>query len=442
MTVAARGSAEANYDQFSARYRWYVVLLLALVNVVNYMDRMLLSVLLPFIKADLQLTDTELGLISGFAFAIFYAVFGLPLARLADVWVRRNIIAIAMTVWSLMTAASGAAQNFWHLMAARIGVGAGEAGCIPPSHSMISDIVPPERRASAFAVHTAGATVGMIVGLSLGGFVATAVGWRWTFVIFGLPGLLLTAIVFLTVREPRRGGADDQRRGTVPPIPLGQGLRELLRTPSYLHLLGVFGFATLASFGFNQWLPSFYDRSYAMTPQEIGLFFGVTLGLGSAVGTLFGGWFGDRLMKRNVRHAAFMGVVVPILALPFWLGITLATTAAVSLACNFMAAAISSAPNGVTLAMVQSVAPTRMRALASALVMFSAAILGIGGGPFLTGFLSDYFQATSGQESLRHALFVVSFFTLIPAIHYLFIARTIRADMERQTNIIVADGDI
>ena len=164
--------------EHDGRYGWYVLIVLSLVNMMNYMDRMLLSVLLPEIRRDIALNDTQLGLLTGFAFAIFYASFGLPLARLADVWVRRNIISIALIFWSLMTAAAGTAQTFSHLLLARIGLAIGEAGCIPPSHSLISDYVPAERRPSAFAIYTAGATAGIIAGLALGGVLSSLIGWR------------------------------------------------------------------------------------------------------------------------------------------------------------------------------------------------------------------------------------------------------------------------
>ena len=357
---------------------------------------MLLSVLLPLIKEDLQLSDTQLGLVTGFAFALFYATFGIPIARLADLWVRKRIISIALVFWSIMTALCGAAQNFAHLMLARIGVGAGEAGCIPPSHSLISDYFPVEKRSSALAIHTAGASIGIIIGLSLGGYLSVHIGWRWTFVLFALPGFVLALLAWLTLREPRRGHADGVTEET-PAEPLFETLKLLFKIPSYPHLLGFFAFGTLAGFGFNQWLPSFYSRSFGMSQEHIGLFFGIALGAGGAIGGLLGGHLADRLMKVDVRRGALLGVVTTLLSFPFWLGISLSPTAWMALSFNFIAAALAAAPYGANFAMLQGAAPPRTRALAAAIAMFCASIVGIGGGPFLTGVLSDFFCFGKGR---------------------------------------------
>src|SRR5688572_2748318 len=240
----------------SSCYAWYAVSLLAIVNVVNYMDRMALSILLPDIKTDLQLTDTQLGLLTGMAFALFYAVFGIPIARWADRGTRRTIIALALTVWSVMTAISGAAQSFRQLFLARIGVGIGEAGCIPPSHSLISDYVPMARRPGAFALHTAGATTGIIVGLSLGGWLSDEIGWRWTFVVLGIPGLILAFIVRFTLKEPSRGHSDG-RAANLPAPSLREAVSYFLKCRTYLQLVLIVAIASLVNFGLNQWLPSF-----------------------------------------------------------------------------------------------------------------------------------------------------------------------------------------
>lgn len=445
MTISADGAgaepAEKAYASYSTTYLWYVIILLAVVNSVNYMDRMVLSVLLPLIKEDLQLSDTQLGLVTGFAFALFYAVFGIPIARLADTWVRKHIIALALLFWNLMTALSGAAQNFTHLLLARIGVGVGEAGCIPPSHSMISDYFPVEKRSSALAIHTAGASIGTILGLALGGYLSAQIGWRWTFVVFGAPGVVMALLVWLTLKEPPRGHADSVKQAE-DALPFLKTLEKLFKIPSYPHILGYFAFGTLASFGFNQWLPSFYSRSFGMSQEHIGVFFGVALGLGSAVGTLGGGYLADKLMKQDVRKGTTLTIVAIVMAFPFWLGISLSSAAWIALLFNFAAAALSSVPNGAAFAMIQGVAAPRTRAIATAIAMFCASIVGIGGGPFVTGVLSDMFAAAQGVESLRYSLFVMSFATLWPVVHLLFIRKTLREDMGRAAKKPVTGGII
>ena len=428
----ARAGAEKAYASYSAKYLWWVIGLLTAINVVNYTDRMLLSVLLPLIKEDLQLTDTELGLVTGFAFALFYATFGIPIARLADVWVRKNIIAMALVVWGAMTALCGAAQGFLHLMLARIGVGAGEAGCIPPSHSLISDYFPVEKRSGALAIHTAGASIGIIIGLAIGGYLSAQIGWRWTFAVFAIPNIFLAVITLMTLREPRRGHADGIV-GDAKAAPFLETLIQLFKIPSYPHLLGFFAFGTLAGFGFNQWLPSYYSRSFDMSQEHIGLFFGIALGAGGALGGLIGGQLADRLMKIDVRRGAVLGIVTTLSSFPFWLGISLSPSAWMALSFNFVAAALAAAPYGANFAMLQGAAPPRARALAAAIAMFAASIVGIGGGPFLTGVLSDFFADARGEESLRYSLFVMSFFILIPAVNLFFVRRTIGDDMARAT---------
>ena len=398
--------------EHDGRYGWYVLIVLSLVNMMNYMDRMLLSVLLPEIRRDIALNDTQLGLLTGFAFSIFYASFGLPLARLADVWVRRNIIGIALIFWSLMTAAAGAAQTFSHLLLARIGLAIGEAGCIPPSHSLISDYVPAERRPSAFAIYTAGATAGIIAGLALGGVLSSLIGWRLTFIVLGMPGVLLGLLILFTVREPPHGRLDDDNAPKDAP-PLRRSLAFFRSQQSFRCLVGYFAVVTLSASGFSQWMPSFYSRSFEMSQGQIGVFFGFVFGAGSAVGTIAGGFIGERLMKSNRLHGVSLCMATVLLAFPLWVGVFLSQIAWLSLVFNFAAATIVMAPNGVAFAMVQAVTPSRLRALAIAIVMFAASLIGMGAGPVLIGTISDFLAEAHGVESLRYALLSSTFLTLL-----------------------------
>jgi predicted MFS family arabinose efflux permease len=420
---------DAQSVRFSNRYVIFAVGLLSLTNLVNYMDRMVLSVLLPSIKAELALSDTQLGLLTGFAFALFYAAFGIPIARWADRGVRRNIIALALTVWSAMTALSGAAQSFFHLLMARIGVGVGEAGCIPPGHSLISDYVPVERRSTALGVHTAGATVGSFIGLSLGGWLSTVIGWRLTFLVMAVPGLLLALVIRFALREPPRGYADGVAADGDAPS-LKEVLTYLWGCRSYVHLVGIFAIACFGGFGIIQWLPSYYDRSFGLSTATIGLLFGTAYGIGSGIGTVAGGPIADRLMKRDLRWGCWMGLSVYAVTLPCYVGVFFGPTAVISISFYMAAAIAGSLVNAPLFAMVQSVVTPRARALASAVTMFAASVVGIGGGPFVTGVLSDLLEPRFGEQSLRYALMIMVLFMVWPIFHFWRASKTITRDIE------------
>ena len=247
VNTAVDGVAGTGVVKYTKLSVWYAVGLLTFVNVVNYVDRMALSILLPAIKVDLDLSDTQLGLLTGIAFALFYAGFGIPIARWADRGNRRNIVSLALVVWSLATSVSGAVQNFWQLFVARMVVGVGEAGCIPPSQSIISDYVPAKRRIGALALHNAGAFMGMVIGLALGGWLSSQIGWRLTFLVLGLPGLAVALIVRSTLREPVRGWSD----GVVSDqglMPLKAVVGYLWARRSYVHIVMVFAIGAFATF--------------------------------------------------------------------------------------------------------------------------------------------------------------------------------------------------
>jgi predicted MFS family arabinose efflux permease len=411
-------------------YGGYAIGLLVLINMVNYMDRMVLSVLLPDIKADLGLTDSQLGWLTGMAFAFFYATFGLPLARLADVWVRKHIISLALVGWSAMTMVSGAATSFTTLLLARVGVGIGESGCIPPSHSLIADLTQPEKRAGAMAWHTAGATMGIMAGLVVGGWLAGQVGWRWTFVIVGAPGILLALVMTLTFREPRRQTHGSTQDGT-DQNGFGQTIGRLIRVASYRHLLMAFGTAVFASYGLMQWLPSYYMRTFDLSPGAVGILFGLVLGVGSTIGTIGGGYLANYLMKRDLRWGAWLPFIAVVSGVPFLFVTLLSNSLEIALSANLAQAIVAGVANGPIMALIQTVVRARERAVASALVMFAASLIGVGAGPVVVGYLSDGFTTSGAENPLRLALLVASAFPLWSGVHLLFVTRTLRLDAAR-----------
>jgi MFS family permease len=382
---------------------WYVILVLSVVNVFNYMDRMVLSVLAPAIKTSLSLSDTQLGVLTGFAFAVFYAIAGIPLARWADNGVRRNVVAISLAAWSIVTALTGATQNFWQLFVARVGVGAGEAGGLAPAQSLICDYVPLERRAGIFAIHTLGLYVGMMVGMVLAGSLVEVVGWRWTFLVIGLPGVVLAAVVRITVREPRRGFfdavKDDQTRVSV----VG-AMSTLWRCRTY-RWLTIWGAALgFAQYGLTQWWPSYYVRAYGLSLSSVGVYLGVAIGAGSATGMLVGGLLANRAARKDVRGPLIFSAVGTALALPTTIASLFVSSASGSMVLVALTGAFWSVSNGPVTAAVYSVVTSRKRAMAGAINIFFTSVLGFGLGPLCVGVLSDLLAPSFGVSALRYAL--------------------------------------
>ena len=430
----------ARQSEFSSRYLWYALSLLFAANLFNYMDRMVISVVLPLIKADLDLSDTQLGVLTGIAFAVFYATFGIPIARWADRGTRRTIVSLAIAVWSAMTVLCGMAQNFVHMMLARFGVGIGEAGCVPPSHSMIADFFPTERRATALGIHTAGATLGIVGGLVLGGYIAETWGWRWAFFMLGAPGLLLAIVTQLTLREPTRG-AYEEAAVDVPQPPLREVLRYFARRASYVHLVVVFAMGSFAAFGIQMWLPSFYVRSFGMSTAEVGFYFGIAFGLGSAMGTLGGGYVADRMGKGDMRRPLLiLGVGASAMTLPLSLGVLLSPWAALALSLNLVSSTIGGLANGPLFAAIQSVVDNRMRAIAVAILMFSSSMIGVGLGPLFAGMLSDLLAPRFGDDSLRYSLIILSTLGVYPIVHLWLAVRALPRDAEMTAREAVAAG--
>ena len=425
--------------QFSTAARRYTLGVLAVVYMFNFLDRQIMAILLEPIKIELEASDTQMGFLVGLTFAIFYATLGMPIAMLADRVNRRNIITAAISIWSAMTVVCGYAANFVQLSLARIGVGIGEAGSTPPSHSIIADLFSPEQRGTAMGVFALGVNIGLLIAYLAGGWLSENWGWRMTFVAVGLPGLLIAALLYFTVSEPRRGSAD---RTTAAPDPDtssdAPGFKavagHMWRVRSIRHLcIG----ATLAGFigyGFVLWMPSFLVRSHGLSPTEVGLTLALMNGVIGALGTFTAGKLTDVLSRRDVRWRAWVvtlgkGGYVPFLAAVFMVDDL--TTALVLYTIPAFFGGFYLAP---TFALIQSLVSLRMRALASSIVLFVLNIIGMGFGPQLVGIMSDWFAPEYGKESLRMALLVLSFINLWCAYHYFTAARTLGADLSAQQN--------
>ncbi len=411
----------------SRAYICYVLGLLALVNVFNYMDRFVFSVLMELLKKDFDVLDTQLGALTGFAFALTYAIFGFLFARWADRGSRVNILSMAMGIWSLATVLCGLAWNFVSLFFARVAVGFGEAGGIPSTHSLISDYFRPERRATAMAIVTAGTFVGIALGNTLGGYIGENFGWRMAFVLAGAPGLLFAVVLKLTLREPPRQTAKSQHIGEGD-VPFVTVLKTLFSRPAYAHLVLAVTIAVFASIASIQWAPAFFMRSHGLTLTQVGAVTGFVNGVGQVVALIIGGVLADRLARRDLRWQLWAPGIGMILSLPFFAAAYLAESWILAAFMFLLAGLAAGAVTGPLYAAIQSLANADMRAMAVAVIMFAASILGYGMGPLVIGVLSDYFSTEYGQDGLRYALLSSLAFSIWGAIHIHYAARHFLAD--------------
>jgi predicted MFS family arabinose efflux permease len=396
--------------------------ILLVVYVFNFIDRQIVNILAEPIARDLDLSDTQIGLMTGLAFALFYTVLGIPIARFADrgTTSRPKVIALALAVWSAMTALCGLAQNFAQLLLARIGVGVGEAGCTPPAHSLISDMVPPERRASALAFYSLGIPVGTLLGMMIGGTLADHVGWREAFVIVGLPGVALALVVLFVIKDPRHSDAAAILRGKNQPaaLPLGQAVAEVMRSRAFVLLLFAGSAASFLAYGKTTWTTIFFQRTHELTPGQVGLWFGLLGGVAGILGTWAGGYLADRFGAKNRRHVLSAPAIGMALAVPIAIAAYHAPSWPLALALLFIPTVFNSFYYGPTYSAAQGLVPVRARAIAAASLLFFQNLIGLGLGPLFFGMLSDWLQPTYGADSVRYVLYGAAVLGLVPAFFF------------------------
>ena len=415
----------------AAAVRRYVLAVLVVVYTFNFIDRQILAILLPAIKAEFGVNDTILGFLAGSAFALFYATLGVPIALLADRWNRRNLIAVALAIWSSMTALSGIATNIVQLTLARIGVGVGEAGCSPPAHSIISDLYGPQERSTAMGIFTLGISGGIMIAYLAGGWVAENIGWREAFLIVGLPGLALALLVRFTIKEPVRGQSDGKRDSAARPG-IVQVFRFLLGRKSFLHLAIGSGLAAFNGYAVISFFPTFLYRSHGMSLSEIGVWLGLILGIAGGLGFAGGGYVADRLGRRGQRFALWGVVGATMFAWLFHFPVFLVDNAYLVLGLFVFPAIFANFYLATTFAQIQGLVGLRMRAVASALLLFILNSVGLGLGPLFAGVLSDLLEGTFAADSMRYSLLVVAV-VIGPwsAFHYLAAGRHIEDDLAR-----------
>ena len=404
----------------SPRRRYTLAILLA-VYACNFMDRQILAILKPAIKQELGLSDTQLGLLSGLAFTLFFATLGIPLGLRADRARRTTLVATALFLFSGMTALSSLARGFGSLLLARIGVGVGEAGTNPASHAMIADLYPPEERSRAMAVFALGPHLGLLLGLLLGGLVSHRYGWRAAFLAAGLPGLVLAALTYLTVEEPARMQGGLHRSGP-PGRPLVTAARAMWADSVLRHLIVGASLAGSIALALLNWLPTFLARSHALPAGTSGVMLALIVGLGGGVGTWTGGWLADRLRARDRRWLLWVPALALAGSVPLWLAVYLAPTAGLALALMVLPGSLLGVPIGPSFAMVQEFVDPRRRALGAALFLCVTNLVA-GLGPLVVGLVSDLLEPTAGAGALRRALMMVAPLGLWAAAHYMGAAR-------------------
>ncbi len=427
--MASAPPGTPNPELVTEGYARYVLGLLVVVYAVNFIDRQLLSILLQPIKEDLGVSDTAMGFLTGIAFALFYTVAGIPIARWADRGVRRSIIAIGLALWSGMTAVSGMARSFTHLALARIGVGVGEAACTPAAHSLLADYFPPERRATALAIYSTGIHIGILFGYFLGGWINEFFGWRVAFYVLGLPGILLALVVRFTVREPLRGSSEGLADAAEQPT-TGETARFLGRLPSARHLALATSFKAFAGYGAAVWTPAFLYRVHGMGTGEAGTWLGLITGIFGAAGAFFGGKLVDRLAKGDTRYALWVPGAASLVAIPFSIALYATDTIALALACAIPSVFLSAIYLGPAFAVAQNLAKLRMRAVAAAILIFVINMIGLGLGPQAVGVLNDLLAGTFGDHAIRYSLMgVQAVMLLLAGLHFFLGARTLREDL-------------
>jgi len=430
MTAAVENPALSAADPGLVARRRTALILLFLAFVFSIMDRQIVSILAEPIKVEFRLSDTQLGLLGGLAFAAFYVSLGIPIAMMADRGHRRTIITASLAVFSLMTALCGGAQNFWHLLLARFGVGIGEAGVNPSSHSILADYYPPERRSGVMSIIALGANVGMLLGLVVGGFVASRYGWRAAFFVVGLPGLILAVAVHFLLKEAPRGFSEGRAPAAEKPPPLPESIAYFWSNKAMRHLIAASMVAATISYGMGQWQPAFFIRSFGLSPAQTGVMLAGIFGIVGGIGAVTGGWLTDRLQRRRIPWGVWMIGACQIIAVPLQLAGFAASSPYVTLAFFVIPAFLGGFYLGPSLALVQSLARLRMRSVAAAVKMLCVNLVGLGIGPMLVGVTSDLLRPEFGQESLRYSLMIFAAAHVWAAVHFYLCGRHLEAGLE------------
>lgn len=403
-------------DEAPSAHAYYVLAMLFLVLATSLIDRNILGILLEDIKADLQISDTQLGLLTGPAFAVTNAIAGIPLARLADRWSRRGIVAWGLLAWSVLTALQGLTRTFGMLLLTRIGVGIGEASTGPSAHSLISDYFPLRQRATAISVYTIGGHLGVWLAFLVGGWLSEAYSWRTALVAVGLPGIVLSFLFRFTVREPVRGAIEGQV-DTGETVPFKDLARVLGGKRTFRHLSMALPLFVCASYVLNIWGPAFLIRIHGLSKSEIGLWFGLVVGIAGGVGSVLGGVIADRLARRDRRWYAWLPALTTLAAVPFYIGFLLYPDPWIALILLVPTVILNATSIAPLWAANQAIAPLRTRATAYAIIHLGLSAVSGGLAPLMVGYFNDLLTPEFGEEAIRYSLFLIVATNLWGSLH-------------------------
>jgi len=404
----------------------WMLALLTLIFTFNFVDRQILIILQEPIRNELGLSDTQLGLLTGLAFVVIYVTVGIPIAHFADRSNRKNIVSLSVFAWSIMTALTGLAQNFWHILIARIGVGIGEAGGTPPSHSMIADLFPPEKRATALSVFQTGPSIGILIGFLIGGWVGQVYGWRIAFVAAGLPGIVLAASLLFGTSEPRRKLNVDSPEANQTFL---EGIRYLFSISTFRTVALAMAIAHFSIFGVMNFTPSFMIRSYSLSLTEVATTLALIYGVGGGIGTVLIGVFADRLAQRDPRWRIWLVFLCTLVAYMASLGAYLFHSPLLSFSFYTIVAICAVSTQGIVFGTMQLVVNSRAHALMTSILFFSNNLIGMGLGPLFVGVVSDATRPSLGIESVRFGLILCATGFLIAAPLYLRAASRLPDDL-------------
>ena len=440
------------------KHRWYALTILFIVYIFNFIDRQIVNILQEDIKAELDLSDTQLGMMTGLTFAVVYCTMGIPVARIADSTSRKAVMVVSLAIWSAFTAICGLATDitiggftvlsgFMFLLIARMGVGLGEAGGSPPAHAMISDLYEKEKRGRALAIYSAGLYAGTLLGYYLGGWLSEEMTWRQAFFVVGIPGIIFAIIAWTTVKEPVRGLSGATKSVDKPTFIIS--FRKLWSLKAFPYYAIATGAGTFITYGLGNWMPSFMPRTYGivdpasagetvkyigqwsmpelqnmlglcqativdgvktlasdcydMNKTEIGLFYGTCSGVGGMIGTIAGGYLADRLGAKDRRWFLWVPMWGKLLGAPLFIAAMLAPTVELSLLLYFPGITLAAMYLGPSLAITHHLVPASMRAMSSAVLFFILNILGLGTGPFVVGIMSDWISGNADSLSQAHS---------------------------------------
>ena len=428
MTPEAVRAARLAPKTASERYSWYVLGILTLSQTCHGIDRAIIGLVLAPVGKEFNLSDGQLGFLAGFAYGIFFALAALPFGIAVDRYNRRNLMTMALTIWSGATALCGFATGFWTLLLGRAAVGTAEAGGSPTGMSLLSDYFGTEKRSTAIGIWYLSSGIGLAIAFFVGGWIIQVSDWRWAFFAAGIPGLVLAPLLFFTVREPKRGSRDlEPAIEPVAGLSLPRRMALLFARPGLVHCILAIILIATGIYGMSTWLTTFLIRAHGLPIARAGLMVAIAYGVLGSVGGFAAGWIADWLNKRrggfDPSRTALFGATIPFLTAATGIGTvasgSLEGTIAFMLACGFFSASY----NGPIYAVIVTLAGAKLRGLAVSMVQLGANLVGVGAGTFLIGAISDY---VGGNAGVAWGIGVAMLFTLWGGIHLLLAARAIR----------------